>query len=394
MNADTEIRARARDLERIDTHSHISGTLTDLREVAKGFEAFSTCQAQIDSRVTAEGCRELYGIDPGTYLRPDAPNDIFQRAEQLRSVGFRAALLSVLDEARISVQLAFCGLRPEESPLLNLPPRVRLIAYIDAAIAGNDYAFCPDGRQDDFCYYASLCEHFGTLKGLDDYLDALDETIDRWKALGVVGMKTALAYTLGLSFGDPSIRECRSAFLKKEDMAPGQVRAVQDFAFRHALFACKRNGLPVVVHTGFPIWGHADLSQTNPMLLHNLLIDPRYRDITFVLLHGGNPYVGETTYLAGMFPNVILDFTWIAWMTRTRFRMALGEWVEVVPHNRLCWGSDCGSLESIAGINRIVREEIANVLTDLVHRRIIDAGTALSFLQSTYVDTPKRVFSI
>lgn len=120
MNAETEIRARAGDLKRIDTHSHISGTLTDLREVAKGFEAFSTCQGQMDSRVTAEGCRELYGIDPGTYLRPDAPNDIFQRAEQLRSVGFKAALLSVLDEARISVQLAFCGLRPEDNPLLKL----------------------------------------------------------------------------------------------------------------------------------------------------------------------------------------------------------------------------------------------------------------------------------
>ena len=159
------------------------------------------------------------------------------------------------------------------------------------------------------------------LDSFDDYLAGIDAHVDAWRRHGVVGMKTALAYTIGLSFTDPSLDQARAAFAKKRDMTQADATVVQHAAFRHALLACQRNKLPLVVHTGFQIWGHADLRQSNPMLLHNLLVDPRYKDLSFVLLHGGNPYVGETTYLARMFPKVAIDFTWISWMTRARFRL-------------------------------------------------------------------------
>jgi len=222
----------------------------------------------------------------------------------------------------------------------------------------------------------------------------LDAAIDSWRSHGVVGMKTAFAYTIGLEFTDPSLEEARAAFAKKRDMTSEDVTAVQHYAFRHALLACLRNELPVVVHTGFQIWGHSNLEQSNPMLLHNLLIDKRYQDVTWVLLHGGNPYVGETTYLARMFPNVHVDFTWISWMTRARFRMALAEWLEVVPHGKFCFGSDSSSPESIVGSGEITREVIANVLEDQMARRIIDERIAIDFLEHTYVKTPTRLFRL
>jgi predicted TIM-barrel fold metal-dependent hydrolase len=184
------------------------------------------------------------------------------------------------------------------------------------------------------------------------------------------------------------------AFAKKRDMTPHDVTTVQHYAFRNVLLACQRNELPVVVHTGFQIWGHADLRQSNPILLHNLLIDKRYQDVTWVLLHGGNPYVGETTYLALMFPKVNVDFTWISWMTRARFRMALAEWIEIVPHGKFCFGSDSGCLESIVGTGEITREVIANVLEDQIARRIIDEKIAIDFIEHTYIKTPKRLFQL
>jgi hypothetical protein len=36
--------------------------------------------------------------------------------------------------------------------------------------------------------------------------------VDAWRGHGVVGMKTALAYTIGLSFSDPSPEQARAAF--------------------------------------------------------------------------------------------------------------------------------------------------------------------------------------
>jgi len=401
MTTQSDIREQAMNLPRMDTHTHFDGNLPDLRDVAAGFENAAEEGNLVNSRTCAEGCRKLHSIDPGLLLRPDAPPELFHKADALRALGPAKALEAALDADNITNQLAFVGHSPEASPLVGMSPRLGFLAYIDEAVAGNGFAFCPDRydylphmRETPFCYYDAICGHFGNLSGLDDYLDALDACVDSWRTYGVVGMKTAFAYTIGLDFSDPSRDDARAAFARKRDMTQEEVTAVQHFAFRHALLACKRNELPVVVHTGFQIWGHSDLRQSNPMHLHNLLIDDRYKDLTFVLLHGGNPYTGETTYLARMFPSVIIDFTWIAWMTRSRFRMAFAEWLEIVPHNRFCWGSDSGFPENIVGIGRIVREEIGGVLEDLMARRILDERTALDFLRLTYQDTPRRVFGV
>jgi len=392
---DSDIRTCALELKRIDTHGHLGPVPNDLRKQAAGGDRPESASLP-GGRAAAEGARRLYGIDPGPVLRSDAPEELFAKAAELRAGGWPAALERALDVAGIETQLIFRGPKPEPGALMGLGERVRLLAYIDPGIIGTYTSFCPDFDRDqpDFCLYESLCEMFGELSSLDAYLDALDATIDGWRDEGVVGMKTAFAYTIGLAFGDPTPAEARAAFAGKGNMSRADIRTFCDFAFRHALRACLRNHLPVVVHTGFQIWGHADLRQANPALLHNLLVDDRYRDLTFVLLHGGNPYVGETTYLASMFPNVVIDFTWIAWMTRGRFRAALAEWLEVVPHHRLCWGSDSGSPESIAGIDGIVRREIAGVLEGQVADGIADGASALAFLEACYRQTPRRVFGL
>jgi len=391
----TDIRACAMTLKRIDTHGHLEVAVPDLRELVKlfKFDQPATTASLIGSRLYAEGCRQAYGIDPGAFLTSDAPAEWFVRAAERRAVGARAMFERALDEANVIGMLGFCGHAPQRSELLReFTPRCRLLAYIDPAILGDYEMYSPDHPPTQ-PHYDRLCELFGPLAGLDDYMAALDALVDGWRSHGVVGMKTSMAYTLGLSFDDPSPAAARQAFAARRDMTPADVRTVQHFAFRHALLACKRNGLPVVVHTGFQIWGHADLAQSNPMLLHPLLIDPRYKDLTFVLLHGGQPYVGETTYLAGMFPNVVLDFTWIGWMAPTRFGFAMAEWLEMVPPHKFCWGSDCGNEpETILGVNHIVRTAIADALEHAVTRRTLDEPAALSFLQQTYIDTPRRVF--
>lgn len=391
-----QVRRCALEMERVDTHGHLGVPFRDLRAAAKAGDKPVAAGDMHGARAEAEGCRRLYGIDPGVILRSDAPEALFAKAAELRAAGGVAAIVHALDVARIGTQLVFQGSFREDNPLRQARPRIRFLAYLDPALTGGWESFSPDFEQShpEFCYYEAIEEHFGTLSTLDRYLEALDALIDGWRADGVVGMKTAAAYTIGLEFGDPSLAKARGAFRKKGTMSRAEIRTVHDYAFRHALLACRRNRLPVVIHTGFQIWGHADLRQSNPILLHRLLIDPRYRDLTFVLLHGGNPYVGETTYLASMFPNVIIDFTWISWMTRGRFRAALTEWLEVVPHDRLCWGSDSGTPESIVGTDAIVRREIAHVLEDAIRDGILDERGALAFLENCYRKTAQRVFSL
>lgn len=393
MKNGSPVREAALHMDRIDTHAHLSDPYPGLRE----YESFDTTQFVSDARVQAEGCRVLYGIDPGAFVRPNAPRELFTKAAELRGKGSWQAIEHALNTAHIAKQMSFSNVKPQETrPFSSTPLRARLayLAYIDEAVAGSFEYPCPDVCPPDYCFYDRIARLLGELNTLDDYLARLDELIDGWRAHGVVGMKSAQAYTTGLAMLDPSRAEARGAFARKRDMTAADFRVVHDYALRHALLACKRNGLPVVIHTGFQIWGHASLEQANPMHLHPLLVDPRYRGITFVLLHGGNPYVGETTYLAGMFPNVILDFTWIAWMTPARFRQALAEWLACVPHDRICWGSDSGGPESICGINSVVRRLIADVLDECIADRLIDERYAMEFLENAYMKTPKRVFGI
>ncbi len=389
--ANSDVRLKAMTMERIDTHCHYDLTMSEL----KGEDDFINTPELVGSSILAIGSRKLYGINPGLYLRPDSSEEIFSRAAGLRAKGAGAALETAMDVANISTQLVFnYGAHPKHSKEAMLSSRVQLLNYVDNLIAGDVKAFSPDGRDMEFNYYDAICDRLGELKTMSDYLNALDADIDSWRDYRVVAMKVSLAYSIGLKFADPSLKEAQNAFAKKRDMSPEEITIVQHYAFRHSLLACQRNDLPVVVHTGFQIWGHADLQVSNPIHLHNLLIDKRYKDITWVLLHGGNPYVGETTYLARMFPNVFIDFTWISWMTRVRFNMALAEWIEIVPHGKFCWGSDSGTPETIVGIGEITRERIANVLEDQIAHRIIDEKVALDFLEHTYVETPKRIFQL
>ena len=397
MGSISDVRACAMELERVDTHQHLPPTLSfeDLHDQAERFAALRSCLAVITSRALAAGCRKLYGPDAGAYLRPDSPPEIFQQARQLRQRGFVPALHHALDACGITTQLIFTTHHPQRDPRYQISPRLRPIAYVDEALYGDVNAFTPDGTANkSFCHYEALCADLGPLGGLQDYLDRLDEVIDGWRGCGVVAMKTSLAYMTGLEISDPSPAEARSAFARKGDMTPTDSRLVVDFVFRHALLACLRNELPVIFHTGFQVWGHRSLAQSNPMLLHNLLVDPRYRGLTFVLLHGGFPYVGETTYLAAMFPSVILDFTFLSWGAPARFRLALQEWLECVPPSKMCWGSDSCDPESMAGIDAITRREIAGVLEGMLADGRLDERAALAFLQSCYQDTPRRVFGL
>ena len=389
----TKIREACLNEKRIDTHAHLDENYPALIKNSK----LLNTEPLINSRVIAEGCRVLYDTDIGTFLRPDAPEIIFEKAAELRKRGAWEAVDFALDKAKIEKQIAFCTFCPEKlSPFVNEADKGKLyyFAFVDEAINGHGQIPSPDFPGTDSTYYSRLCGLFGELNSLDEYLDIIDETVNNWRAKGVVGMKTAAAYTSGLKISKPSVKEASSAFSKKNDMTDDEYRIVRDYIFHHLLKACLRNDFPVVIHTGFQIWGHANLEQSNPMLLHNILVDPEYKNLTFVLLHGGNPYTGETTYLAGMFPNVIIDFTWITWMTPLRFKNALVEWLSVVPHHKFCWGSDSQTPESIAGIDSVTRLYIAEALEMAVKERIIDERYALEFIEKSYRKNAERIFGV
>jgi hypothetical protein len=383
--------------ERIDTHAHIGDGNASLREQCRTWDRFANAKDLMGSRIAAEGCRRLFGVDPGSFLRPDAPDELFDRSDELRSDGAYQSLLRALGAAGIQKQLIFADCVPERMrPMAegHVDGRIYYLAYIDNVLNGDGHLPSPEFDDPAFNHYRALCDIFGELDSFDDLLGHVESAMQRWPSWGAVGMKSAMAYTYGLEVTDPGISSARSAFSRREHMTIEDRRVVHDFAFRRSLEVCIRENLPVVVHTGYQIWGGASLAQANPLRLHRIIADRRYRDARFVLLHGGNPYVGETTYLAGQFPNVYIDFTWLPWMSPTRFRFALSEWLNVIPHDRFCWGTDAGTPEGIVGADSISRRAIADVLESEIKSGTIDAKYALEFVTNSYLRTPAELFGL
>ena len=203
-----QIREMCLNEKRIDTHGHFSECFPTLKEQADQFISFPTTQPLIDSRVAAEGCRTLYGMDIGSFLRPDSGPLLFTKAAELRKRGAWQTIEVALDKANIDKQLAFCSFRAQETrPFADAPNQNRLsyLAYIDQALNSHEHYPCPDFPQTDETVYMRLCDLFGELNTLEDYLDELDREIDGWRSHGVVGMKTAIAYTSGLSISNPGM---------------------------------------------------------------------------------------------------------------------------------------------------------------------------------------------
>lgn len=245
-------------------------------------------------------------------------------------------------------------------------------------------------------YIAGLERVHGKLNNIEDLLSAIESGIEKWSANEVVGMKVALAYyDHGLDLRNPSHEQAKQAFNKRDRMNIEDVRMVRDYALLYAFDLCVKKQLPIVIHTGFLAWGNANLKGTNPVLLQPLISSPRYHSATFVLLHGGYPYTGETAFLAARYPNVVIDFTWLPWLSPTRFYNALMEWLENVPFSKFVWGSDSSIMpESIVGIDRISRILIAQTLQQAIRNGLLNYEVALRFIKLSYQTNACRIFNL
>lgn len=387
---DSEVREAVLTAGRVDTHAHLHSAIAPLESRAAGPDSPEALDGPLArARLLALGCEALYGVRVGPVLTADAPREVFERAAELRARGRPAAYARAFELAGIEAQICFCDFQcSDAADKLAIAPHVRLLAYIDRAIVGA-------AEEAGTCLEALERVH-GRLDGLGDLLAAVDRAVDSWPSRGVVGMKVSLAYyDHGLALRDPSPAEAERAFARGHGMSAEDARLVRDFALRRALDGCLRNGLPAVFHTGFLAFGAANLAGGNPALLQPVLQDRRWAELTFVLLHGGYPYTGETGFLAARLPNVVIDFTWLPWLSPARFRQALGEWLAVVPLSRFMWGSDSGPLpEHVVGIDRVSRPLIAEALEAAMADGVLDPERALRFVELAYRVNARRVFRL
>jgi uncharacterized protein len=207
------------------------------------------------------------------------------------------------------------------------------------------------------------------------YLGYVDAVLDAVVAAGAVSLKVGLAYHRSIDFGlvDRADAErvytaigSKAAGSNAETVGSADLTALQDFLVRYLVERSVDLRLPVQVHTGYLHGNRGLLDRGHPMKLLPLV--SALPEATFVLFHGGYPWIGECIAFAKNHPNVFLDLVWLPQLSRTAAIRGLHEALDAVPYNKLFWGSDVGYVDDAVGSLMLGREVVSTVLSERVER--------------------------
>jgi len=177
---------------------------------------------------------------------------------------------------------------------------------------------------------------------LEDYLAFLDKTL-RAVRRGLVGLKLLLGYSRTLHFEEVTQRVAAAAYTQLRQGQLASYHQFQDFMVRYLYRAAGELDLPLQIHASFggPN-SNLQLANNDPSLLQPLFVDGTTQ---VVLLHGGYPSTSAAAALAWMYPRVYLDFSVLPSLFTRPLAGWIEEWLELLPHHKLLFGSDASSPE-------------------------------------------------
>jgi uncharacterized protein len=336
--------------------------------------------------------KALYGLDTPPPLDADGIARLNEARARVKAQQAEHYPAWVLDQAGIGTMLAnrvAMGRGVE-------PPRFRWVPYVDALLFpldNNGMASVSPDRKQFFALEDVVRRRYLKEAGistppptLDEYLyKVVTATLERQKAGGAVAEKFELAYLRSFDFSDPPRREVENIYAKwigRGGPDAAEYKLLQDFLFRYIAMECGRLSMPVHLHAMAGAGSYFSVGGVNPLLLEPLFNDPRLRKTSFVLLHGGWPYIREVGSLLQK-PNVYLDISSqdliIPSHTEAQW---LREWLEFEPE-KVLFGTDgysysdgLGWPESTWIANRNAREALGIALTGMLRDGEIDRKRA------------------
>jgi len=203
---------------------------------------------------------------------------------------------------------------------------------------------------------------YGVIDSFDAYVARMEEEI-RTRRPGIAGLKCASAYQRTIGFRPVSREEAAAVYGRRPgELTTEEKNAFGDYMLQHALTLAEELRLPVQIHTGL-----AMLSGSNPMLLEPLIAS--HPNNTFVLFHGGFPWIYETAALAHNYPNVVIDINWLPLISTSAAADALHVYLDVLRDSgHIAWGGDTWTGEEAVGASLAFRHLLARVLAEKCER--------------------------
>ena len=218
---------------------------------------------------------------------------------------------------------------------------------------------------------------------------------------GGVAMKFEAAYFRSLYFSDPPREKAEAIYTKYHSggvPSDDEYRIFQDYIFRVLIDQAGKLNLPVHFHSAVGIGDYFILRNGNPLNLENVIRDPRYKNVAFVLIHGGYPYTLEMIWLTAA-KNVYTDSSLVGYYVYpSELKNILKQWISLYPE-KIMFGSDAFPFNDAVGAEetfwlaaRSARTAVAQALAELVSENAITESKALELARMYLHDNASKLY--
>jgi len=391
-----------------DNHSHPGfADDSDVDAMAAPPEESSVLRLRDDNPEFVTAAKSLFGY-PYDDFKPEHARWLADRKNAAKKAGSPAYFDQILDKLNVETCLAN---RAFMAPYLD-NKRFHWVFFGDSFF----YPFDNRGQTastPDMGVYIPLQEKMlarykrqmgveATPADLAGYEALVRNTMADNQKRGGVAMKYEAAYFRSLHFSDPPREKAEAIYARYHAggvPSPEEYRIFQDYIFRVMVDQAGKLRLPLHFHTAVGIGDYFSLQQGHVLNLENVLRDPRYKNTTFVLVHGGWPYEKEAALLTAV-KNVYLDTSFQSELLYpSQFKEVLKQLLTLFP-DKMMYGSDAfpfndalGAEESFWLAAHTTRTALAAALAELVGERAITEDKALELARLYLHDNAAKLYS-
>jgi uncharacterized protein len=340
-------------------------------------------------------------------FQPEHAKWLIDKKKAAEQAGGTAYWDSILDKLNIETCLAN---RVALAPYLD-PNRFHWVFFVDSFLFPFDNRN-QTGKNPDMGVYIPLQEKVLHRYMKQEELAALPADLAGYEAFvrrtvadnkkrGGVAMKFEAAYFRSLYFSDPPREKAEAIYAKYHSggvPSEDEYRLFQDYIFRVLIDEAGKQHLPVHFHSAVGIGDYFSLRNGNRLNLENVLRDPRYKNINFVLIHGGYPYTLDMIWLTAA-KNVYTDSSLMGYYVYpSELKNILKQWISLYPE-RIMFGSDAFPFNDAVGAEetfwlaaRSARTAIAAALAELVSEGAFSEDKALELAHMYLHDNAARLY--
>jgi hypothetical protein len=390
-----------------DNHSHATfPDDSDMDAMASPPDESTVMRLRDTNPEFVTAAKTLFGY-PYEDFQPEHAKWLIDKKKAQEKQGGTAYFDGILDALNVETCLAN---RVAMAPYLD-PKRFHWVFFVDSFLFPFDN-HAQAAKNGDLGVYIPLQEKVlqrymkqenvsGLPADLKGYEEFVRHTIQDNQKQGGVAMKFEAAYFRSLYFSDPPRERAEAIYAKYHAggvPAENEYRTFQDYIFRVLIDEAGELKLPVHFHSAVGIGDYFGLRNGNPLNLENVLRDPRYSKVNFVLIHGGYPYTLEMIWLTAA-KNVYTDSSLVGYYVYpSELKNILKQWISLYPE-KIMFGSDAFPFNEAVGAEetfwlavRSARTAVAAALAELVAEGAVSEEKALELARMYLHDNAAKLY--